>query len=317
MTYKILLIILAGFFSASFVTPTKYLRNLTKTTSWFYFSICLCFMPWLILAAIEPHSFFVYAKLPMKLLALQILGGLIYGIGLFCFAKVVQNVGIALSITVNLGIGVVLGSLFVIFYNNMVFTPQGYRVYFALLFTVAGLISYYYAKKTVNDDYNSGYLTNWLLIIFTGCTTGLQNSSFVILDAYRAIVFPEIIAYWVLVPFLSCGGFAMAMCFLFRPIDKPPHPHAINATVINTILVILMGLLFVGSLALYSIGMAYLTIPQKMIGWPTFVLAIILTSQTWGFIYKEHDLSSSKSKFFTAVSLGLFILAVIMLALAR
>ncbi len=58
-----------------------------------------------------------------------------------------------------------------------------------------------------------------------------------------------------------------------------------------------MGILFTGSLALYSLGMYGVDHKGQVIGWPIFIVLIILSSQLWGWVYKENINTSRKQKY--------------------
>jgi L-rhamnose-H+ transport protein len=76
-----------------------------------------------------------------------------------------------------------------------------------------------------------------------------------------------------------------------------------------------MGLFFTGSLALYSGGMNKLTHQQQIIGWPAFMVSIILVSQIWGWLYSEARGIPIKNKFFMGCSVMLLVIAIIILSL--
>ena len=75
-----------------------------------------------------------------------------------------------------------------------------------------------------------------------------------------------------------------------------------------------MGVLFSGSLALYSLGMFNLNQTQQVIGWPLFMTAIILTTQFWGYWYQEFSGFAFKRKLFLCLSILALIIAIILLA---
>ncbi len=73
-----------------------------------------------------------------------------------------------------------------------------------------------------------------------------------------------------------------------------------------------MGFLFTGSLAFYSFAMSHLVHKQQIIGWPIFMLAIILACQLWGFIFGEMKKAKKNMLF---LSISLLIATILLLAI--
>jgi L-rhamnose-H+ transport protein len=79
----------------------------------------------------------------------------------------------------------------------------------------------------------------------------------------------------------------------------------------NLILVTLMGLFFTGSLVLYSSGMSHLPDDQKMLGWPTLMVLIILSSQVWGWVFGEFK---AAKKIYRVASVLLLVISIALLS---
>jgi L-rhamnose-H+ transport protein len=273
---------------------------------------------------ILPADLHYYRLLSADTLGFIILGGFIFGIGQLCFCYAIAMVGVALSFTISLGFGVTIGSLFVVIYKSLFFTPNGLLVVLAVALIVAGLIIYYLSGKTkkLKDTSNltkSSYQLGWLLAILAGIASGWQNITFVV------VAFPQYNpanttnSFWVWPPFLSAAAIPMFTGFLYRAAKTGQLMRGDTnkgTAIIDFALVFLMGLLFTGSLLLYSYGMSHFNQQQQAVGWPVFMVMIILTAQTWGWIFKENRDLSNTNKSLMGVSTGLFIAAVIILALA-
>ncbi len=138
----ILPLILAGMMNGSFVVPSKYIQQLSNEEIWLYHSIIgVVLIPWIILFALFPHTFHNYVLLSRSNWLLLILSGFIFGLGQLCFAYTIKFIGMALGFTINLGIGVTIGSLFVILYKSALFSMQGYLALVAILLIVLSLIT--------------------------------------------------------------------------------------------------------------------------------------------------------------------------------
>jgi L-rhamnose-H+ transport protein len=123
-----------------------------------------------------------------------------------------------------------------------------------------------------------------MLAGIAGVTSGLQNMVFIVVMQHNEATLAQVNSFWVWPPFLLAAALPMFIGFWYQ---ARHHHKAIHWFRLKDLaLVVLMGLLFTGSLVLYSTGMSKLG-QQDVIGWPTFMIAIILTSQLWNQRYKE------------------------------
>lgn len=318
-------IIIAGLMNGSFVIPAKYVRNSSNGKIWFNHSIIGCaIIPWIILLLILPNAIHNYFLLERNSLIFLILSGIIFGIGQVSFAYAIESIGIALSFAINLGIGVTIGSMFVVFYKSLFFTTQGYLVTLAVLLIISGLIiNYFSGKKTNAQKYPveiDNYPRGWLLASFTGITSGLQNITFVILAFHSTTQFQTGDSFWVWPPFLLAAALPMLFGFGYRikknrtVIENIDH-KSWSLVLKNISLIALMGLFFTGSLALYSRGMSQMNHQQQIAGWPAFMVSIILISQAWGWFYKESANITTRGKLYKLVNIVLLVVAIVILAI--
>jgi len=323
---SLLLIIVAGLMNGSFVIPTKYAQGFSNEKIWFYHSIIgLTLIPSLILILLFPETIKNYLSLQPKFLLFLIFSGVIFGLGQVFFAYAIEAIGVALSFTINLSIGVTIGSIFVLFDNDLFFTSQGYLATLAAFFILGSLIIYYFSFKNKKSNfYKLGlyYHKGWLLACLTGLTSGLQNITFIIVAFHAIVQSQSNNSFWVWPPFLLAAAIPMFFGFLYRMKKSSrvtfPHPTIVKPLIIkNMSLIALMGMCFTGSLALYSSGMSQLDHQQQIVGWPAFMIAIILTCQTWGWFYKEYRSIATKNKFGLLCSVLLLAIAMIILAFGR
>ena len=94
------------------------------------------------MAFLEPKSLQIYAKIPLDVLAIIMLGGFFFGVGQVCFAMALNIIGIGLAYSINLGVGIVLGfSLpLIIQYPHKIFTTFGLINLIGTLLAIIGLI---------------------------------------------------------------------------------------------------------------------------------------------------------------------------------
>lgn len=303
--------------NGSFVIPAKYIKNYSTAKTWLFHSIIgLSIIPWIILSFISPGIIHNYWLLDSPTLILLILGGILFGIGQVCFAYAIETIGVGLSFAINLGIAVTIGSLFVAFYKSAIFSLKNYFVVLAVFLIVISLVCNYFSSKKYDQPHlNKHYHRGWLLAAIAGLASGFQNIIFVIIAFHTKTEFQTINSFWVWPPFLLAAAVPMIIGFAYRiKRFSPQNPTHTLSAIFNFFLIAMMGLFFTGSLALYSGGMTQLTSAHQAIGWPVFMVMIILTSQSWSWFFGETKNIVLKQKFHKLISIGLLIASILILA---
>lgn len=309
---SLLIIILAGLVNGSYVAPVQYIKDRSKEMIWLHYSvIAMAIIPWLMLPFLMPQFFANYAYLPTTDLGLLILGGFLFGIGQACFAYALPLIGMALSFAINLGLSITIGSMFVVFYKFVDINVANAVVTFAVLLVLLSLGIYYLAGKDKQQPKSGGnYQLGWLLAGIAGFTSGFQNITFILVTSHASKFFSAAHSFWVWPPFLLAAAIPMALGFFARAKLKGQAIQLLKLKDFPWIIV--MGLCAVGSLALYSIGMSKLG-SQETVGWPAFMICIILTSQAWSLCRKEAPSHSKRGKIYTLSSVLLLVIAIILL----
>lgn len=320
----LLFILVAGLLNGSFVIPTKHMKKLRGERIWYYHSLLnLGLLPWIIFYFFFSGDFFPYTQLSAGIWGYLMIGGCIFGLGQVFFAYAIETLGIALSFTINLGIGVTIGSLFVVIYKGGLLTWPGMMISFAVLLILASLLVHYYAdafqKRTdhLNPPIHHHYRKGWFLAVFAGIASGLQNIIFYLLTFNYTSPFSRSDTFWVWPPFLLIAAMVMSIGFSLKASNATPA-KAITVTqgLKNTILLLLMGIGFSGSLAIYSDSLGKLTHSQQLAGWPLFMVSIIMASQLWGYAYKDSLIKQqTRSSRLKRLSILLLIVAILILAL--
>lgn len=303
-------IIVAGLINGSFVVPSRYIQNTSSAKIWLYHSLIgLAIIPWLILLFLSGSILHDYSMLSVRIWSCIILGGLIFGVGQFCFSNAIAKIGIALSFAINLGIGITIGSMFVVLHDSAFFTTRGFIVTSAVILVVCSLIFYYFSQRDTEQG-KGHYQAGWLLASFAGIASGLQNVTFMFVGFYENTQLQSANSFWVWPPFLLSAAISMGLLFFYQM--KKKQESVLLGDLKYLILIFLMGLCFTGSLVLYSNGMSQLPAEQKMLGWPTLMILIIFTSQIWGWLFGEFKKSK---KVYRIVSVLLLIMSVALLSI--
>lgn len=318
--FGIFFIVLAGIINASFVIPAKLIKGVPSEVVWLLHSIVsLVIIPWLLLCILFTVPLHFYSFLSASDLFILIVGGFLFGVGQTCFYLAIEKLGIALSFVINLGLGVTIGSLLAAVYEHVLLTRQGWIVIAAVALILLGLFLYYKSKgslqkNTCSDLYKNSYILGWVFAVITGITSGLQNISFVIVSSKVH----DAGSYWFWPPFLTIAAIPMFIGFYFfsRKLNKRPRLfHLVSYRVLPGVIV--MGLCFTGSLALYSLGMSHLVSSQKVVGWPLLMIFTILTSQLWGKLMGEMKAYVCRQQVLVISSILIFIAAICLIGFSH
>jgi L-rhamnose-H+ transport protein len=313
-----IIILLAGVMNGSFAIPMKFISGLVGERIWQYHSIGgLIILPWIFLAFISPKAIHHYALIPPSIWCLIISSGLIFGVGQMCFSYAIERAGVALSFATNLGVGVVIGSLFVVFYKHLFFTYHGLLVVVAVLLIVLGLIMYFFSSRgrAKTSSGNITFLSAWLLAACAGTASGLQNIAFIVPITNEQSLFTNENTFWVWPPFLLAASLPMVIGFGSKIKQRYQGAHFIKQAfqAKQLLLIIMMDLLFAGSLALYSLGVDGLLHTQLIVAWPMFMVTIILTTQAWGGLFDKHH-HDKKSRTYKRLSITFLVIAIVLLS---
>lgn len=320
LTASLIVLIAGGLVNGSFVIPARYIKA-TGEKVWLYHSIIgVILIPWIFLFAVSGGAG-NYFLLKMSEILFLIAGGLVFGCGQLCFAQAIDKIGIALSFTINIGLGVTIGSLFVALEKGVLFSRDGFLVTLAVCLILVALVLYYFAgrNRVASRAHDRSYHLGWGLSILAGFASGLQNIVFVMVAFESASAIKTSNSFWVWPLFLLAAAIPMFFGFMYRLRKNRaaiPVCRIFDLSWRSVLLVVVMGLFFSGSLVLYSKGMSQLSQGQQIIGWPMFMVAIILTSQFWGVVYRTAQ-SNITSKVLQLISVVLLISAIVILAITQ
>ena len=316
----ILPIIIAGLMNGSFVVPSKFIKSANSEKIWLWHSVIgILILPWIILFLSAPETLSVYFSLSIFPLLLIIFAGLIFGMAQIYFIDAIKRIGIALAFSINIGVGIALGSMFPVFLNHEFFSRRGLMVTCSIILVLFGLLVNYLSGKNNHcrgSESANNYHLGWFLALLAGLAGGLQNITFFSIAFYdHAQKLKNVNPFWIWPLFLLASSIPMCLGF-YAKFKKAVCQQSITrlpfVSIKNVLLLFLMGFCFTGSLWLYTWGMRHLAQQDRIIGWPIFMTLIILPSLLWGVVYKETALCFSRA---TTAKLGSVLLLLIAVTL--
>lgn len=303
----IVLALIAGLLNGSFAAPTKYTTKWRWENVWALWAFtAFLVVPWAIALATVPNLFRVYAETGAGTLALLIIFGAGYGIAAACFGLGVDAIGIALNFAIALGISTAVGSLVPLVgqHREAVFTAKGLLILAGIAITLLGIIVCAVAGRAKErelapkrapsgNERRPSFAVGLTFAIIAGIGSPFLNFGLAYGDpllraaaaegagtvARSNAIWPPVLTA-TLVPYLLYCASLWKKNRSFRLFTAP-------GTGSYWVLGALMGVLWMGSIALYGSASATMGAMGPVLAWPLFMSAIIITSSAWGFATGE------------------------------
>lgn len=332
MTQAFSLILFAGLLNGSFAIPSKHMPDWHFENIWLGYAVSsFILLPLMVTLVLFPNLWSVYQLASRPVIFAMILGGVGFGIGQLCFFKALNDIGLGLSFVLNLGVSIALGFLIplITHHPEKIFSPFGLLTMSGCLLALLGLgLSCIAGQKLERErEYNHHdttrrHTTRGLLLAATaGVFSACQNISFaetyplqLIAKQLGASALAASISVWPGFLFFSFIPFAI---FMLIKLKKQHHfrLYKIHHHGKYYGFIVFMGIAWYGSLVGYSQASQWIGELGPIIGWPLFMIAIILSSNFWGWRYQEWAGSSPKVVKTMLAGIGLLIFAIFLLAL--
>lgn len=328
------LILFAGIINGSFALPTKHISRWNFENIWLQYAFwAFILLPWIIIFFLAPQVFQIYSATPAHIIWIMIIGGFLFGAGQVGFAFAIDMIGIGLAFVICLGIGTGLGFLLPLLFQHpdKIFTLFGGLTLLGTALAILGLIVSTYAGG-LRDRYRKNALENQptlnnkkhykigvLLATIAGLFSAGQNFSFSLTTpmqhtalALGATPLGAANIMWPGFLFFTFLPYAGYMLYLHANNKSFSH-YRRSATKKYYLFALLMGFCWYGSLIFYSKASQLIGTIGPIVGWPLFMVLVILTSNFWGWKHQEWLGCDRKIKTILWLGLILLILSVIVL----
>jgi L-rhamnose-H+ transport protein len=326
ITWAFLLIAFAGASNGSFALPIKYLGDWNVENVFLIYGLfSFVVLPWALALYMMPQILAVYASMSIKMLGVIIVGGFVFGLGQICFALALKFIGVGLAFLINIGLAIILGSVLplIFLHPEQIYTKCGFLVVCGSSMAAAGLIFSHRAGHLFRGQrrtYRKARLfrIGVMLAVAAGISSAGQNVSFALTREIQwtaATPFTSAIIMWP--GFLSSAFIPYAFYMVHLNVRNDTfHNYIIDAKRTYYLLALAMAALWYGSLLLYSKAAQLMGGLGPVIGWPLFMILILLTSSFWGWYHREWEGWNKKVKLTFGIGLGLLAFGVILLGVS-
>jgi L-rhamnose-H+ transport protein len=330
----IALTIVAAIMNGNFAVPLKRTRQWSWENSWALYSlVAFLVIPWGLAGFTNPHLLETFNSLSSSQILTPLLFGMGWGISQVLLGVSVARVGMALTFAIVIGLSASLGTLIPLLTLNprLFLTGKGVLVLIGIAIMVGGI--YLCAKagkerermQAVSTTHspnegsaNSGYGTALAITIIAGVLTPMLNYALafgkpVLQRAVDLGSSPANATYAVWVIALL-GGLPVNLLYCAYLLNRNRTWSAFGARTYDGLRAMLMGVLWMGSIAVYGVGTTYLGYSGAAIGWGLFSIFVILAANVSGLITGEWRGVGSRP--LRNLSQGLVLLTVASVAIA-
>jgi len=311
LSIGIALTLLAGLMSGNCMLPMKFNRSWKWENIWLVFSVVsLIILPWALALGLVDHLFETYRSLSLLQIAVPFLFGAGWGIAQVLFGISVQRLGLGLAYAIIVGLGALLGTLVPLFIQHR--SQVSGKALFEILAGVAVMIvgislstwGGQIRERAFHRDAESrpanGYLAAVLLAILCGVMAPMLNFSFAFGQdiAHRATLLgnSELHAAYAVWPVGLAGGFLPNIAYSLYLLRKNRSWPIFKLASPEILLPVLMGVLWLGAVALYGMSATYLGTLGTSIGWGLFQIFMIMTATLSGVLTGEWKKAPTSSR---------------------
>jgi L-rhamnose-H+ transport protein len=323
----------AGIVQGAFMLPMKSTKKWAWENAWFGYSLTgYLIWPWLFLLFTIPHPVNVMASISMHSLVLVAVLGFGWGIGAITFGLGVSRLGMALGISVVVGMIVTAGTLIpmAVIAPEKLGQPQGLLTLASLALVLVGLALSSWGGKLRESAQNStgdiprrSFTVGLAICVASGLLSSFSNLGFAFGGEFVRNAIQQGAAesmagnsVWapLTLPVFICN--ALYCGWLMRK-NKTDRLFLLEGTRHYWGLVALMGFMWMGGFVLYAPGTRRLGSLGTSVGWAIMMSAVAVTANILGFITGEWKGASRKARRLALAGVAILILAICVVGYAN
>jgi len=309
-TLGLLLVVAAGALNGTYALPLKATKRWAWENTWLVYSfVGMLAAGWAMAVYTVPHLATVYASAGLAVIAQVFLFGMLWGVANFLFGVAIDMLGISLAFPLSIGLSLALGSLLTLAAKDpAALLSAGGMVTVAGVAVIVGGVTVCAiagAQRDREQDQTASQASapvarsprrlvlGLAVAIASGLFDPMLNFAFQFggqieeaAAAQEAHPLACTDALWVW-PLLGSFVVNTAYCSFRLTRNGTWQRYCQAGTAGHWGLAALMGLIWMGSIALYGRGASLMGSHGKSVGWAVFYCAIILFSGLWGILCGE------------------------------
>jgi L-rhamnose-H+ transport protein len=328
----ILLVLFAAIMNAAYALPMKLNKKWEWEHTWFAFSILgVAVVPTVIAILTVPRLWSTYSVVSNGTLAAMVLFGASWGVSLVFFGLALTRLGLAITFAVCLGTSAAVGALtpLIAQHANLVMTRQGELILLGVLVIILGVALCGVAGKTRESALQQesattrkGFWGGFMLAFISGILGSMLNLGLAFGGSIQRAAQQNgaslaMMSNAVWLPCLYAGFLPGAIyCYVLMRKKRSIGTLRLPGTWYYWLTSASMGLLWFGSIILYSISTVKLGDLGTSIGWPLFLASIVVASTSFGVLTGEWKRTGTRPIRFMVLGVSFLVLAIAVLSYA-
>jgi L-rhamnose-H+ transport protein len=328
----VLLVLCAAIMNAAYALPMKLNKKWEWEHSWFAFSILgVAVVPTVIALLTVPKLWSTYATVSGGTLAAMVLFGASWGVSLVFFGLALTRLGLAITFAVCLGTSAAVGALtpLIAQHADQIMTRQGGLIFLGVLMIIVGVALCGLAGKhreaalqQASASVRHGFWLGYLLAFVSGIlgsmlNLGLAYGGSIQRAAQQHGASLAMMSNAVWLPCLYAGFLPGAIyCYILMRKKGNVSQLRLPGTWYYWFAAASMGLLWYGSIILYSISTVKLGALGTSIGWPLFLASIVVASTVFGALTGEWARTGTRPIRTMILGVSFLVLAIAILSYA-
>ncbi|MGA7293496.1 MAG: L-rhamnose/proton symporter RhaT [Terriglobales bacterium] len=328
----LVLVLCAALMNAAYALPMKLNKKWQWEQSWFAFSILgVAVVPTIIALLTVPGLWSTYSSVSTKTLAAMVFFGGSWGVSLVFFGLALTRLGLAITFAVCLGTSAAVGALtpLIAQHADQIMTRQGALIILGVLIIILGVAlcglagrHREIALQQTAAHPRHGFWIGYLLAFVSGILGSMLNLGLTFggsiqrsAQQHGASVAMMSNAVWL--PCLYAGFLpGVIYCYFLMHKKDSVSDLRLPGTWYYWLAAASMGLLWFGSIILYSISTVKLGDLGTSIGWPLFLASIVVASTVFGVLAGEWKRTGTRPIRTMTVGVAFLVLAISILSYA-
>ncbi len=327
-------VMLAGIFTGSYFLGLKYVEPWKWENIWLvYATLALLVMPLALALATAPHLAEAIGAAPKGDVTRVLLYGAGWGIGSVLSGLGVVRMGMAVGVSVLIGVDAAVGSFVPLAVNtpDLIAKKKGFMVIIAVLTLLLGVAVVGFAGKKREQQQafsekpiqKGGLAAGLIICALSGIFSAMMNFAFAfsgsiirIAMGFGASETGGLNVVWLIT---LVGGLAPTGLYTGYRLtrNRTWRNYLLPRTGLWWFIGFGMALLWYAGVLFYGWGAKGMGRAGAVIGWPLFMAMLILASSVCGFASGEWNGTSTQAKRWMGAGLGILIVASVLLGLAN
>jgi L-rhamnose-H+ transport protein len=307
------LAVIGGVMAGSYFLGLRYVKPWKWENVWSVYALfALVVLPASLALATVPHLGAVYSRTPRKDLLGIFFYGAGWGIGSVLSGLGVARMGMAIGVSILIGISAALGTLVPLVVNTpeLVFAKKGLLVIAAVVTLLLGVLLVALGGRERDRSQAGGvppvlggsFAGGLAICILSGIFSSMFNYALAFSDSMKraainlgATDFGAVNAVWMVTLFAGFLANAIYTIYLLSK-NRTWSNFATPGTGRGWVIGFAMAVFWTGGVVLYGHGASSMGPLGSVLGWPAFMAAVIIISSLWGVASGEWKGASSRAK---------------------